>query len=187
MECGTSPFDAGQRYWWSVRVRAVDGFQSDWMAPHSFGVGLQSRQDWSPAAKFIGLNGTDMNACPWFRTTFRLDNIDLNAIQNGTASALLHVASVGFHEPFVNGVRVESNSMLMPSVSDMGRRILSRTYDLKHRLNIGDNALGLWLAPGWASLSWPSGADGAPTRQKKRLAVPASGCVPVPDPPHIVN
>ena len=164
VKCGTSPLDAGQVYWWSVRVNALDGSESDWLTPQTFSVGLQSRHDWSPMAKFIGLKDTDRNACPWFRTTFALDDDHLGAIKNGTASALLHVASVGFHEPFVNGIRVENNSILMPSVSDMGKRVLSRAYDLRQFLNAGTNALGLWLAPGWASLNWPDAANGAATR-----------------------
>ena len=157
VECGTSSLNASQLYWWSVQVRAADGSQSDWLAAQMFSVGLQSRQDWNPAAKFIGLHESYRNACPWFRTTFNLDANSVTAIKNGSVSALLHVASVGFHEPYFNSIRLENASVLMPSVSDLGRRVLARTYDVQDVVEVGTNAVGLWLAPGWAHLSWPQG------------------------------
>ena len=165
VDCGTA-LTAGRAYWWSVTATADDGSQSGWLAAQRFTVGLQTWDDWSTDARFIGLRdaenrtpGKDWIAeCPWLRSpTFELSAAELGDIRAGRASALLYVASVGFHEPLLNG-RALSAAVLSPSVSDLGKRVLARTYDVQELLVQGTNAVGLWIAPGWASLSWPQGS-----------------------------
>ena len=111
-------------------------------------------RDWSASAAFIGYaKGADQSSTPWFRTRFELSAPELAAVRAGTSAALLHVASAGFHEAYVNGVRLEPESMLIPSNSNLNVRVLAHTYDVADALNAGTNTLGLWASPGWASLS----------------------------------
>ena len=145
---------AGGSYWWSVQVTTSDGSVSPFSAPQRFAVGLQGRTDWSASAAFIGYaNGADQSSTPWFRNRFELSAPELAAVRAGTSAALLHVASAGFHEAYVNGVRLEPESMLIPSNSNLNVRVLAHTYDVADALNAGTNTLGLWASPGWASLS----------------------------------
>ena len=103
-------------------------------------------------AKFIGLpqhpgaDGPKFNQslCPWLRKTFTLDVYD-----PAVDSALVAVASIGFHELWVNGKKA-AEDVLSPSVSDLARRVLVRTYDVSPLLKYGENVVGLWLSSGWA-------------------------------------
>ena len=157
------PLAAGQIYYADVRVWLVDASSgvpapTAFTALQRFSVGLQSTADWAVSPPvFVGLPAPaeapadGPSACPWLRTTFSLSAADLALVRAGAASALLHVASVGYHEAFVNGERLEPAAVLVPSVSDLGRRVLAHTYDAAAALAAGDNAVGLWLAPGWSA------------------------------------
>ena len=153
------PLLAGQVYWLSVRVWTVDSLNATPTptapsAPSRFSVGLQSRADFAQGAAFIALASPPPAAeCPWLRSTFSLSLADVLALRAGAGSALLTVASAGFHEAFVNGQRLEPDAVLLPSVSDLGRRVLSHTYDAAPLLVEGVNAVGLWIAPGWGMLA----------------------------------
>ena len=60
------------------------------------------------------------------------------------------VASVGYHELYVNGAKVSAD-VLSPSISDLAKRALIRPYDISHHLQPGKPyTLGLWLGPGWS-------------------------------------
>ena len=61
---------------------------------------------------------------------------------------LLHVASLGYHEVYVNGRKV-SDRVLAPAVSELGKRALSVTYDITSLLAEGRNEVVVWLGPGW--------------------------------------
>jgi alpha-L-rhamnosidase len=147
---------AGRAYYVSARALTTSSASQQPAAtpfspPSRFATGLQSRSDWGAGTAFIGLgSGSPLQECPWLTTTFSLSAADLAALRAGTASALLHVASVGYHEATLNGVRLEAEAVLVPSVTDLGRRVAARTYDAAPALREGVNALGLWLAPGWA-------------------------------------
>ena len=59
-------------------------------------------------------------------------------------TALLSVASVGFHEVEVNGRRA-SAGVLLPSASFLPKRVLYRTYNVSALLKPGSrNVLGIW-------------------------------------------
>ena len=151
---------AGRAYYVSARALVTSSASPDspaatpFSAPSRFATGLQSRADWGAGTAFIGLgSGSPLQECPWLATAFTLSAADLALVRAGAASALLHVASVGYHEATVNGVRLEAEAVLVPSVTDLGRRVAARTYDAAPALREGANALGLWLAPGWAAFA----------------------------------
>lgn len=120
---------AGGSYWWSVQVTTSDGSVSPFSAPQRFAVGLQGRTDWSASAAFIGYaKGADQSSTPWFRTRFELSAPELAAVRAGTSAALLHVASAGFHEAYVNAcaprARVYAHSVqLQPQRARIGPHI----------------------------------------------------------------
>lgn len=138
----------GQLYYWKVRVWSSAG-QSNYSAPQRFGVALLSKGDWMPSAALIGMGSANNSQAPWLRTTFNLTSDDIAAITAGNASALFHVASIGYHEAYVNGVRLEEGSVLLPSTAQLGRVIPSHTYDASTALVPGLNSLALWIGPGW--------------------------------------
>lgn len=149
------PLIAGEIYDLQLRVWTSDGSVSDYCEPQRFSVGLQSWADWSAAARFIGMASGNTSAAPWLRGEFSLSAEDLAAIAVGNASVLLHVASVGYHEAFINKARLEPGSVLLPSVSYLPKRVLSHTYDASVApLVVGTNVIGLWASAGWAQ--WPS-------------------------------
>ena len=139
---------SGQMYYWKVRVWTSAG-ASNYSASARFSVGLQNLSDWSPSAHYIAMGSAASIESPWFRTSVTLSEEDAAAIAVGNASALLHVASVGYHEAYVNGHQLEDASVLLPSTSFLAKRIRSHTFDAAPFLAAGENVVGLWLGPGW--------------------------------------
>ena len=144
------PLRSGQTCWWKVRVKDENGRVSRWSAPAMWSMGLLNPQDWK--AHWIG---TDMvfrrqpgqpppdNALPdpWLRKTFNLDAVP--------ERALLYVASVGYHEVYVNGRKV-GDDVLAPCVTDHTKRARYLAYDIGGYLRAGQNAIGLWLGFSWS-------------------------------------
>jgi alpha-L-rhamnosidase len=151
------PLRAGRLYTWRVIVRLSDGTVAS--VQQRFSTGLQSRHDWHPSAQFIGLPSSanrvpdgDAVLCPWLRgPDFHIAANELSA-----ADSLLTVASIGWHEVYINGKRLEESAVLIPSVSDLHRRVLSHQYDVSTYLHEGQNKLAFWAAPGWSQLTWPT-------------------------------
>ena len=105
-------------------------------------------------ASFIGAADLGLESCPWMRKSFSLSD------WAAPDRAVVHIASYGYHDLFVNGKPV-GKDVLSPSVSDLGKRVLVRSYDVSAYLSSGNNTLGLWLGAGWAQFSTvnPAKAD----------------------------
>ena len=69
-------------------------------------------------------------------------------VKDKSATYMLHVNSLGYHEVYLNGEKVTDN-VLAPAVSEMAKHSLSVTYDLTDYLKRGKNDLMLWLGRGW--------------------------------------
>jgi alpha-L-rhamnosidase len=141
---------AGMACHWKVQVRDQDGTLSAWSEPGQWTMGLLAASDWR--AKWIGSDRQfseikalpptgDYLADPWFRKTFTL--------RDTPRHATLYVASVGYHELYVNGAKV-TDVVLMPSVSDHTKRARYVTYDITEYLQRGPNVIGLWLGTAWS-------------------------------------
>ena len=111
-----APLTSGTACFWKVRVKDEKGILSPWSAPARWTMGLLSKNDWS--AKWIGADKTferkqgwpppDNDVPdPWLRKTFTLDA--------KPGRALVYVASVGYHELYVNGRKI-GDTVLAPSV-----------------------------------------------------------------------
>jgi len=135
---------------WKVRVTDQDGASSGWSSPARWTMGLLERSDWS--GRWIGSDQVfsrgqgwpppDNNVPdPWLRKTFMLEAKPERAV--------IHVASVGYHELYVNGQKV-GDAILAPSVTNHRKRARYVTYEIASQLRAGKNVIGLWLGVSWS-------------------------------------
>ena len=121
--------------YWKVRVWDNHGNVSPWSDVQRFGVGILSAEEWQ--GEYIGLKDCTV---PQVRKQFE--------VKDKSATYMLHVNSLGYHEVYLNGEKVTDN-VLAPAVSEMAKHSLSVTYDLTDYLKRGKNDLMLWLGRGW--------------------------------------
>jgi len=100
------------------------------------------------ASGLLGYRNSTTNSLPKntvrFRRLFRLG-------QGEIVSAEVRVCGLGAYQLWVNGRPVDENRMLAPGWSRPEHRVLFDRYDLRQFLHSGDdNAIGLWLAPGYS-------------------------------------
>jgi alpha-L-rhamnosidase len=123
---------------WKVQVLDRDGKPSAWSAPGRFSMGLLAPTDWT--GPWIRHPTAPVTQHLWFRKTF--------ALPEKPASAFIYVASVGYHELYVNGKKADDR-VLAPPLTRLDRRILYVTYDITNLLQPGQNCLGIWTGAGW--------------------------------------
>ncbi len=144
------PLAARAECFWKVRVRDQDGKLSAWSEPARWSMGLLEPGDWQ--AKWIGADAVYVRRPgwpipdntmpdPWFRKPFTLDA--------APARAMLYVASIGYHEVYVNGRKV-GNTVLAACATNHKKRARYCTYDIAPHLHAGKNVLGLWLGTSWS-------------------------------------
>jgi alpha-L-rhamnosidase len=138
------PLASRTECYWKVMVWNQDGQASPWSEPGKWSMGLLAPTDWK--ASWIGLSPKPDRPKndPWFRKTFSLEAKP----QRATA----YVASLGYHELYVNGQKVDDR-VLAPSICDLSRRARYVTHDIAKFLHEGTNAVALWCAPGWADFA----------------------------------
>ncbi len=152
LEYGGKPLASGMECWWSVRVSDNRGRKSSWSAPARWTMGLLRPQDWQ--AKWIGAapaveldaakaknTGENTLPDPWLRREFDLPSVPQRAVA--------YIASVGYHDLFVNGVKV-GDAVLAPNVSDHTKRARYSTYEIGHLLKPGKNVVAVWLGVSWS-------------------------------------
>ena len=127
--------------YWKVRVTDREGKLSAWSEPARWSMGPQADQ-WT--AKWIGAAGGESIGHPW--DPWLRKHMTLTS---PAERAELHVASVGYHELYVNGQKVD-DSLLEPAVSNHRKRARYVTYDIAPLLQPGENVIGLWLGTSWA-------------------------------------
>ena len=144
------PLASGTRCYWKARVRDQAGTLSAWSKPALWTMGLLDAHDW--AGKWIGTDRVHVRQKgwpipdntmpdPWFRKQFTLDA--------APAHAMLYVASIGYHEVYVNGRKV-GDTVLAPCATNHKKRARYCTYDIAACLRPGKNVIGLWLGVSWS-------------------------------------
>lgn len=146
IEFGGNPLQSDKTYYWKVAVRDENGIETNFSEPAMWSTGLFSQDEWS--AKWIGTGetynpdeGSNKMKDPWFRKSFNLTE--------KPSRATLFVASVGFHEVYVNGQRI-GDHVLAPQVTDHTKRARYIAYDIASELNEGENTIALWLGTAWS-------------------------------------
>jgi alpha-L-rhamnosidase len=140
------PLMSDRSYYWQVMVKDEQGKISARSKATSWTTGLLKTADW--AARWIGTGQifdptkADCNITdPWFRKTFNLNS--------KPAKATLFLASVGYHELYVNGKKV-TDDVLSPAVSDHTKRARYIAYDIAGQLKPGKNVIAIWLGTSWS-------------------------------------
>ena len=160
------PLSSGRLLYWKVRTWDDNGNVSRWSDVAKFSVGLLENKDWE--ASYIGFPSEDgFYSCPQMRKTFLLDKIDKKE------TFFLHVNSLGYHEIYVNGQKVNED-VLSPAVSQFNKRSLVVTYDLTNFLNKNRNDLIVWLASGWYTEGLPGVVGNGPLVRAQLERVSAS-------------
>lgn len=124
--------------YWRVRIWNEKGKASAWSDIQRFGIGILGNDKLK--GEYIGLaagNG-DVRA-PLLRKTFAIDK---------PGTIFIHVSSLGYHELYINGVKVDSR-VLAPATSQLNKRSLIVTYDITPHIHKGTNEIVLWLGQGW--------------------------------------
>ena len=129
------PLSSRTLAYWKVKVWDNYGNVSPWSDVQRFGVGILTAEEWQ--GEYIGLKDCTV---PQVRRKFD--------VKDKSATYLLHVNSLGYHEVYLNGEKV-TDAVLAPAVSEMAKRSLAVTYDLTPLLKRGENDLMLWLGRGW--------------------------------------
>ncbi len=134
------PLKSANKYYWRVQVEDNLGTKSKFSRWASFQTGILNEEDW--ISKWVHTPTNKSSNYPFIKYNFMIENIP--------DFAPAYIASVGFHELYINGKRV-SDAVLSPSVSDLRNRVLYSSYDIAFYLNIGENNIVIWLASGWAN------------------------------------
>lgn len=142
------PLNSGESCWWKVQVTDEKGRKLPWSAPARWTMGLLETKDWT--ADWIGTHAPSTSKTkapietprdPWLRRSFELASVP--------KSATVRIASIGYHELYVNGKRV-GDAILAPSVSDLSHRARYTTYEVGQLLHRGKNVLAVWLGTSWS-------------------------------------
>ncbi|TDL99750.1 MAG: hypothetical protein C4K58_00395 [Flavobacteriaceae bacterium] len=136
---GGQKLHSNQVCFWKVRSFDKDQNPSLWSEVSSFSIGLLQNSDWKGIWMQHPTASDEKHI--WFRKDFTLN-------QN-TETAFVYVASVGYHELYINGKKVDDR-VLAPSLTRLNKRVLYVGYDVKSLLKPGKNTLAIWYGPGWS-------------------------------------
>ena len=141
-----NPLLSDRTYYWKVSVKDEKGQTSAWSEVAEWSTGLFTQNEWS--AKWIGtsqLFDSSQKKCniddPWLRKTIHLTE--------APDKATLFIASVGYHELYVNGKKI-GNHVLAPAVTDHTKRARYIAYNIADDLKQGENVVALWLGTSWS-------------------------------------
>jgi alpha-L-rhamnosidase len=143
------PFQSSQAVWWKVRVWNQAGTSSDWSAVAQWTMGVLSEEDWQ-SAKWIGAPDANQpvdpkGPKPKYETVLLRHEF---TVKPGLKRALVHICGLGQYEMMLNGAKV-GNDLLSPGWTEYKKTCLYNTYDVTSSLQIGTNAIGLFLGNGF--------------------------------------
>lgn len=104
------------------------------------------------AQQHIGCRvGDSWAEAPMLRTTFVLKANDFKHHDSQATAFTAIVNSLGYHELYVNGVKV-GDEVLQPAVSQLDKRSMEVSYDITPHVHKGRNEILLWLGQGWGRI-----------------------------------
>src|SRR5215469_1119687 len=130
---------SGQDCYWKVRIFDKDKNPSAWSSTARFSMGLLHTNDWT--GPWIKHPSAPKEQHIWYRKNFSL--------REKPARAFIYVGSVGYHELYVNGQRLDSR-VLAPALTRLDKRVFYVTYDITRALQAGSNCIAIWTGAGWA-------------------------------------
>ncbi|HSW00237.1 MAG TPA: alpha-L-rhamnosidase N-terminal domain-containing protein [Sedimentisphaerales bacterium] len=147
------PLVSGTPYFWRVRVKDHSGAFSAWSPLARWTMGLLETADWS--AKWIGCDQVfkrqggwpppdNKVPDPWLRKAFEL--------KARPERAVIYVASVGYHEVYVNGQRI-GDSVLAPAVANHRKWARYVAYEIGDQLKEGSSGFCVLFMVGYATSS----------------------------------
>lgn len=134
-----APLVSAKKYFWKVKVWDASGTETKWSNDATFTMGLLNQNDWK--GEWILKEDQSKSDHNWYRKTLTLTD--------NPSSALVFVASFGYHELYVNGEKITDN-VANPASTFMKERISYLTYDIADKLKKGTNVIAVWHAAGWA-------------------------------------
>lgn len=131
---------------WKVKLWTEDGSETPWSPPARFTIGLLDASDWQGPWMTYGNDPQSQQPIPvvkhfWFRRNLEL--------RTAPANAILHIASIGYHELYVNGTKADDR-VLAPTLTRLDKRVHYVSYDIARLLRAGTNCIGIHHGPGWA-------------------------------------
>ena len=101
---------------------------------------------------FIGCRTADGWAeSPMLRKRFTLTAEDFKRYDFQKLTFSVNVASLGYHEVYVND-RLVGDRCMQPAVSQLNKRALMVDYDITDYVREGENVIMLWLGQGWGRI-----------------------------------
>ncbi len=145
IEYGGTQLQSDMRYYWKVLVKDEQG-RTAVSETAVWTTGLMKPGEWT--AQWIGSSQVfspgvlDCNVDdPWLRKSFNLEK--------QPAKANLFVASVGYHEVYVNGQKM-GDHVLAGAATDHTKRAGYIVYDIVSALKPGENVIAFWLGTSWS-------------------------------------
>lgn len=139
------PLKSDRNYYWKVQVKDEKNNITE-SENALWSTGLFNPSEWT--AKWIGssqLFTPGVKDCnvddPWLRRTFDLQSVP--------KKATVFVASVGYHELYINGEKI-GDGVLNGAVTDHTKRARYIAYDIADKLRAGKNVIALWLGSSWS-------------------------------------
>ena len=131
---------------WKVKLWTEDGTETPWSPVARFTIGLLKASDWQGPWMTCGDDPQTKQPIPvvkhlWFRRHLEL--------AQAPASAIIHIASIGYHELHVNGAKADDR-VLAPTLTRLDKRVHYVSYDITRLLRAGGNCIGIHYGPGWA-------------------------------------
>ena len=96
----------------------------------------------------------------WAETPMLRKKIILTEEPSYYGSVYLDVASIGYHEVYVNGMKV-GDFVMQPAVSQLDVMALEVQYRIRKYLKKGENELLLWIGQGWGRVYGQTAAASA--------------------------